>query len=265
MVRRNQSRRGKTGTTDRHSNHRLLWTFLAGAYLVLVQSCNTGDVKRCRDQYMQAHAVVGNVDTNDVKSVDEALALVNPTLELCQKANLAEETDQLTSVQRKLNSHKEYLEHEQNRKKLTPEELAQLVAKGDPTCPKGTAYSYEKSGKKIKCTGPQIVDMNKAQAQEYFTHRGFKLSDEGGTFKAESGAVSYTYEFGAGEAEPAGCLVVFATPGIAWQEEVARVTGLPPRRLKRDKPVKTASGEKPLLVEEHEYQAVLKFGDCKKG
>jgi hypothetical protein len=228
-----------------------------------VFGCERPETKQCREQYLEAHALVSGVDTTDLESVEKALALVDPTLALCERANLADETDQLTVVRRKLQSHQEYIAHAENKKALTPAEIDQLVKNGDPTCPKGTAYMYQKSQRKIECKGPQIVDMNWTQATEYFSHRRFKISNEGSKLKAESGSVSHTYTFAKQEdSSPASCLVVYSTPTIPWEETAARLTGEKPRRIKRGEPIKTASGPKPLTVEQTEIQWVVKIGDC---
>ncbi len=231
--------------------------------LIAVIGCDNEDAKQCRAKYLEAHALVSSVDTTDLQSVEQALGVVDPTLDLCKRANLAEEQDQLIAVKRKLESHQEYLKQAQNKKQLTPAELEALVQKGDPGCPKGTAYMYQKSEKKIRCTGPQVVDMNWKQAQDYFTHRGFKLHEEGATLKAESGSVTYTYTFAqSGDSQPASCVVVFSPPGIAWQETASRITGVRPRRIKEDQPIKTARGDQPLKVEDGGIQAIVKIGDC---
>ncbi len=254
--------RWSSGSTDLATAPDFRWLALLGL-LIFSVGCESEDAKQCRAQYLQAHALVSGVDTGDLESVEQALDLVNPTLEICKRASLAEEQDQLVSVKRKLESHRDYLQHSQSQKKLSPEEVEKLVANGDPSCPKGSAYMYQKSDKKIRCTGPQIVDMNWKQVTDYFTHRSFKLHEEGATLKAESGSVSYTYEFSkAKDSKAASCLVVFSTPGIAWQETASRLTGVRPQRIKEGEPIKTAGGKKPLKVEDGGIQAIVKIGDC---
>jgi hypothetical protein len=237
------------------------WALAASALAGL--GCESADVKLCRSQYLQAYAEVAAVDTAELDSVEKALLLVNSTYEVCQRAGLAEEKKQLTVARNKLESHQAYLQRQATQKKLTPDELAKLVKQGDPYCPKGQSYTYQKAGGKVKCTGAQIADMNWKQANEYFSQRGFKLTRDGGKFKAESGSESYNYTFtGPDDAGPAKCLVVFAPAGIAWEETAARITGERPSRLKRNEPIKTARGAVPLAVEEDAVQAILRLGDC---
>lgn len=231
--------------------------------MVVSTGCESADVKQCREQYLKAHELVTNVNTSDLDSVRQALDAVEPTLEACKRASLAEEQDQLISVQRKLESHRTYLEHMQNKKPLTEDELAVLVEKGDPQCPQGTAYMYGKSDKKIRCIGPQIVDMNWKQARAYFEHRSFKLREDGPKLEAESGSVSYKYSFSRAQDNGAArCLKIFSPPGIAWQETLARVTGERPQRIKQGEPVKTASGKRPFTLIEDDVQAILEIGVC---
>lgn len=231
--------------------------------LLFLPACQGEEVAQCRQRYLEALPVVSQVNTSELESVEQALGVVDPTLELCQRAKLSQEVDQLTNVKRRLDSHHGYLKRMQTKKPLTEVELARLVKDGDPSCPRGSAYKYDKSEQQIRCTGPQIVDMNWKQAQDYFTHRGFTLRENGNELRAESGSVSYTYTFSRpGDAAAASCLVVFSEPGIAWEETASRLSGVPPRRLVRDAPLETKSGKKPMAIEEQEIQAVLKIGEC---
>lgn len=233
------------------------------ALLVFGTGCESADVKLCRSQYLQAYAEVAAVDTSELESVEKALGLVNSTFEICDRAGLGEEKKQLTVARNKLESHQTYLQRQSTQKKLTPDELAKLVKQGDPDCPKGQSYTYQKAGGKVRCTGAQIADMNWKQANEYFGQRGFKLTRDGGKFKAESGSESYNYTFAqADDPGPAKCLVVFAPAGIAWEETASRITGERPSRLKRNEPIKTSRGMVPLAIEEDAVQAILRLGDC---
>lgn len=233
------------------------------AAFVFVMGCQSADVKACRDQYLVTHALVAAVDPQDLASVDNALASVQTNLKVCQQANLAEETKQLTLAQRKLESHQGYLQAQGSQRELTPAQLDELEKSGDLTCPKGQQYQYKKSGKKIKCTGPQIAEMNAAEAKAYFGSRGFKLVEAPNRVKAERGSESYTFDFTDGDSSgPAACLVVFSQPGIAWQETVARLTGAMPSRLKEGTPVKVGKKELPFTLQADPVQAILRFGNC---
>lgn len=231
--------------------------------VVGVLACDSAEVKQCREHYMVAYGLVSAVDTTKLESVEQALEKVSSTLPMCEKAKLAEEIKQLETAQRKLESHQTYLQQQANLKKLTPEMVADLVKKGDPNCPKGTAYKVSEDAEQIRCTGPQILDMNREQATKYFERLAFKITSEGPKLKAESGSVSYTYTFGAGgDSKAASCVTVFSPPGIPWEETASRISGVKPTRIKRDEPLPMKSGERQLKVEEQEIQAVLWVGEC---
>src|SRR5690606_13736205 len=128
---------------------------------------------------------------------------------------------------------------------------------GDPDCPRGQAYQYKKSGRKIRCTGPQIVSMNANEAKAYFVGRGFTVAETDKGIKAEMGSESYTFEY-ANRAATAECVVVFSQPGIAWQDTVARVTGAAPSRLKEGTPVRVGKTDVPYSLVADPVQAILR-------
>jgi hypothetical protein len=233
----------------------------AGAAL----GCQPAEVKDCRDRYLVTHAQVAAVDPQDLTSVEAALGAVQSNLEVCERANLAEESKQLDTAKRKLESHQSYLRARGAQKVLTPEQLDALEKDGDPECPKGQAYQYQKSGKRIRCTGPQIISMNAVQAKAYFGGRGFKVSDTDKGLKAEMGSESYTFEYAKEDDAPAQCIVVFSQPGIAWQETIARLTGAMPSRLKEGTPVRVGKLEVPFTLQADPVQAILRFGACAAG
>jgi hypothetical protein len=229
-------------------------------------ACQPAEVKDCRDRYLVTHAQVATVDPQDLASVEAALGSVQSNLEVCQRANLAEETKQLDTAKRKLESHQSYLRARGSQKELTPEQLDALEKDGDPECPKGQAYQYQKSGKRIRCTGPQIISMNAAQAKAYFGGRGFKVTVTDKGLKAEMGSESYSFEYAKeNDAAPAQCVVVFSQPGIAWQETIARLTGAMPSRLKEGTPVRVGKLEVPFTLQADPVQAILRFGACAAG
>lgn len=237
-----------------------------GAWVVLgwgVAGCQPAEVKECRDRYLVTHAQVAAVDPQDLVSVESALSAVDGNLEVCQRANLAEESKQLGIAKRKLESHQSYLSSRGSQRELTSEQLDGLEKNGDPECPKGQAYQYKKSGKKIRCTGPQILSMNETEAKAYFGGRGFKLNSTDKGLKAELGSESYTFEYASnGRGNAAECVVIFSQPGIAWQETVARVTGAMPSRLKLGTPVRLGKLDVPYALETDPVQAILRFGTC---
>lgn len=240
---------------------RALWGLLAVSAGLGGPACQPAEVKECRERYLVTHAQVAGVDPGELVSVESALEAVRGNLEVCERANLSEESKQLSMAKRKLESHQSYLRANESRKELTPEQLDALEKNGDPDCPRGQAYQYKKSGKKIRCTGPQIVSMNAKEASSYFAGRGFTVVQTDKGLKAEMGSESYTFEY-ADRAAAAECVVVFSQPGIAWQETVARVTGAPPSRLKEGTPVRVGKSDLPYSLEVDPVQAVLRFGSC---
>lgn len=231
--------------------------------LLVVVGCHSAEVKECRDRYLQTHASVAGVDTGDLLAVERTLAEVEANLVVCQQANLAEESKQLTTAKRKLESHQSYLRQRESHKPLTPEQIESLVHNGDPECPRGQAYLYKQSGKKIRCVGPQIVSMTLDEARAYFTGRGYTLHDKPNGVKAELGSESYHFEYAPGATdEPARCLSVFSVPGIAWQETASRVSGVKPSRLKEGTPMRVGQRDLPFVVEKDPVQAILHFGEC---
>lgn len=226
-----------------------------------ISGCQPAEVKECRDRYLVTHARVAAVDPQDLASVEGALADVQANLDVCERASLAEEGKQLGIAKRKLESHQSYLHARGSQKELTPEQLDALEKNGDPDCPRGQQYQYKKSGKKIRCTGSQILSMNHAEAKAYFAGRGFKLVDTEKGIKAEMGSESYTFEYG-DKSSAAECVVIFSQPGIAWQETVARVTGAMPSRLKEGTPVRVGKTDVPYSLESDPVQAILRFGTC---
>jgi hypothetical protein len=230
--------------------------------------CQSKDVTDCRTKYLGAHALVSEVDTNDLESVKPALQAVTESLVICERAQLAEETEQLKSAQRKLESAEGYLLQRQSKRETTPEELVKFAVSGDPRCPRGQHYlpkatAANAAPQKIRCVGPQVLQMNRTEAREYFAGRGFKITESGAALAAEFGAESYRYTYeSAQESKPAQCVVIYSQPGIAWQETVARVSGVAPRRLKEGQPITLGDRQIEFKVTGDENQAVLTFGEC---
>jgi hypothetical protein len=233
------------------------------AIVGVLQGCQGAEVTECRERYLVTHAQVGAVDPNDLASVSSALDAVRTNLEVCERAKLTEETKQLSGALRKLESQGAFLEVQGSQKELTSEELEALEKQGDPDCPKGQVYQYKKSGKRIRCTGSQVLTMSLQQAKTYFGGRGFKLSETGDKLKTERGSESYTFDYTEeGREQPATCVVVFSPPGIAWQETVARLSGAAPARLKVGTPVRVGKSDIPYSLEADPVQAILRFGTC---
>jgi hypothetical protein len=213
---------------------------------------------------LTTHTLISGVDTNVLESVEKGLSSVQSSLDICERAHANEEVKQLKQVQRKLQSHQGYLKQASN-KPVSEQQLASLVQQGDPDCPAGQAYQYQSSGQKIRCSGPQLVDMNWRQVETYFTSRDYKLSKLDSKLRAEYGSESFTYSFARTEDEnPASCLTMFGAPGIAWQEVVARATGVNPQALRKEQAVSTKQRKLALGLIEDQTQAIIKLGDCEK-
>src|SRR5690606_27103209 len=146
-------------------------------------------------------------------------------------------------AEREIAAHVQALEERATREKrprLTEAELAELEKKGDATCPRGQQYEHHQNKKLINCTGPQLVEMNWAQASEYYARRGFKRQPRGSTLRLERGAQVLDFEFTSPNSSTrAPCVAIVADPGIPWQETVTRATGTRPMRLKLGQPVPT--------------------------
>jgi hypothetical protein len=239
-------------------------TFLLLLGLLTHVGCQSADAKACHENYLKAHALINGSEAKTLETVEPALEAVENTLPLCKKADLQKEVAELEKAQKTLQSSVNQLRAQGSRKELSPEELDKLVKEGDPNCPKGQSYNYRKTGKQVKCTGPQVVAFTRAQAEEYFKNRGFRLKIEGAHLGAELGPESFHYQFSSVEPDAKNqCLKVFAMPGMSWEESVSRVTGAHPALLKKGVAVRAEDGSKwPLAHIENEKQAVYTLGKC---
>lgn len=237
------------------------------ASLLMPLGCESKDAQACREQYLKSHGLISAQEAKESKELDgvqQALEAVDSAIPLCKKANLHKEVAELEKAQRTLQSSANQLRTYMPRKELSPEELDKLVKDGDPNCPKGQAYNYRKTGKQVKCTGPQVVAFTRGQAEEYFKNRGFRVKAEGTRIDAEFGPESYHYEFSGADANAKSqCLRVLAMPGMTWEESVSRVTGAHPMHLKKGTTVRAEDGSKwPLAHVENEKQAEYRLGKC---
>jgi hypothetical protein len=215
-----------------------------------------------------AQDIVKNVDAADMASVQKSLVAVDMALTACEQAGRNTERAELQQAKNELKAHLDSLEKRANRqpvKKRTLEEMAAIVATGDPDCPKGQAYKDKESKKEIKCVGALPVDMSWPKAEAYFKHRGFKVTttDAPPVLKAEYGAELFVFTFAAPQdANAAKCLALYPAPEITWQEATSRATGTPPQRLKKDGTVHTDHGDVPVVVDEAENKLIVRLGDC---
>jgi hypothetical protein len=241
---------------------------MLGAVLSML-ACKTEADRACLSQFTSAQAVVVKVEPEDTASVNGSVAALETALSTCKGAGRSGEVEELTKAHTQLSAHKDRLarreELRQQRTELAPEELKKLIESGDPKCPRGQAYLNAKSGQRIRCTGPQPIDMTAAQAEAYFRGRGFKVSTGASPLEVrfEHGAelLVFTYEEPS-RSSPPRCVVLYPPPGMSWQEATARATGAAPGRLKPGQRIPTAAGEQLLAVEESAERVIARVGDC---
>ena len=242
---------------------RAVWTWLFAIGLV---GCDP-DVKACHELMTSAQAIVTQVDSKSIPSLEQSLAAVTAAHAACEKAKLGTEREQLLKAKHELSAQLNLLEQRASRKKLqapSADELARLVKSGDPSCPKGQAYKPKGSKDEVRCTGPQIADMRADEVKAYYSERRFRISskDAPAEVRAELGSELYVFSYAKlGDAAPR-CVTAYAAPGLSWQEVVARLTGMPPEKLKLDTPVKSGRGELSLKVEHETDKPTIYLGEC---
>jgi hypothetical protein len=240
----------------------------AAAFLALA-ACQNEATSKCHATMTSAQEIVKGVDSKDLASVEHSLSAVEGAMADCQAAGRTAEYEELLKARNQLSGHAEHMKKKANapvRPKLSAEQVAAFEKSGDPNCPRGQAYKQEKSGKEIRCVGPQLVDLPWSKAEEYFRNRGFKITtvDAPPTLKAEHGAELLVFTYGSVKSEEAPlCLRVYPPPGQSWQEATSRVTGQRPDKLTREKPVTSGRGPLPLRVEdEGEAKLIVHLGSC---
>lgn len=225
------------------------------------------EAKLCRERMASAQPVVAQVDSKSVESVERSLALVTEAHAACEKAKLGAEREQLLKAKNELSAQLAHLkarELRRNVKAPTAEELATLLKKGDPHCPKGQAYKPKGAPGEVRCTGPQLADMSRAALKDYYADRRFKLTtqDAPPELRAELGSELYVFSFeNTGESAPR-CITAYAAPGMSWQEVTARLTGVSPEKLKLNAPVRSGRGELALRVEHADDKPTIHLGQC---
>jgi hypothetical protein len=236
--------------------------------LALAVSACSEETRRCQSLMTTAQGIVNKVDGKSRTSVEQSLTAVESAREACEKAGRNTERDELVKARNELRAHLDYMERKAAQppvKKISADELAELAKKGDPSCPKGQAYRRSPT-QEIKCTGPQIADMNWKAAEQYFGGRGYKLtrSTTPPTLKAEYGAELYVFAFAdANDDKPSRCLTYFPPPGMPWQEATGRVTGTAMRKLENAKTVHTEHGDVPLRVDASgDTKLIVYVGQC---
>jgi hypothetical protein len=241
---------------------------LLGALIASLTLGCDAESRACRSQVESAQAVVKNVKGDSPESLRASLTALDAAIQSCERAELGHEKSELTKARNQIGAQLEVLERRAARKKKpkqTPEEIALLVEKGDPSCPKGQAYLHGSAKKEIKCTGAQIIELGWEDVKEYFGDRKYKLatSDAPPTIKAEFGAELYVFEFEKpNDAQGARCVSIHPAPGVSWIELVSRLTGVSPDKIEAGKPVKSARGALPLSVEDKNEKVVARVGTC---
>jgi len=238
--------------------------------LLSTGACKTEADRACLSQFASAQAVVVKVEAEDSASVNGSVAALETALATCKGAGRSGEVEELTKAHAQLSAHKDRLtrreELRRQRTEIAPEELKKLIDSGDPKCPRGQAYLNGKSGQRIRCTGPQPIDMNAAQAEEYFRGRGFKVSTGASPLELrfEHGAELFVFTYAEpSRSTPPRCVVLYPAPDMSWQEATARATGVAPARLKPDQRVPTAAGPQLLEVEESAERVIARIGSCR--
>jgi hypothetical protein len=241
---------------------------LAGLFAVAVGcGCDVQAIEQCHELMKSSQKVMLDMDTNELVDVERALAAVDSALIACRKAGRADEVTKVEDAHRKLTAQMKGLKKQAERKerpKLSDAEMAVLKKSGDPTCPKGQQYEHHQNKALIDCAGPQLVEMNWAQASEYFDRRGYAEHPSGSVLSLEKGVERYDFRYAApNSAAPPECLGIVAGPGVSWQETVTRATSVHPRKLSLGKPVKTKNASLELLVEGSDEQYTVKLGKCR--
>lgn len=258
----------ETRERPRHRG-RSAWRALAGCTLALGIGCKSESDRTCLDAFAGAQQVVLQVQAEDVASVEGAVAAVAGALEACRRAGREGEVEELAAAHGQLVAHRDRAKRRdelrrEQRRDPSPEELARIVASGDPKCPAGQAYLHKKSGQRIRCTGPQPASMDAARATEYFKGRGYKttvVSDLELRFEYGAELLMFLYSDGQ-SASPPRCVVAYPPPDRSWQETLARLTGVPPARWKAGSAMSVAGRRLELKVEESPTKVIARLGDC---
>lgn len=206
------------------------------------------------------------VEAEDLSSVSASVAAVEAAIQVCRDAGRRGEVDELGKARDQLSAHRDRLvrrnELREQRRDVEPEDLARLLEKGDPSCPRGQGYLHGRSGKRITCVGPQPVDMTRAQAEGYFRGRGYRRQPEStdSELRFEYGAELVVLRY-AGDGAPR-CVILYPPPDRSWQEATARLTGVAPARLKANQPIVRAGQRLPFTLEESPNKVVAQIGSC---
>lgn len=248
-----------------------VWTVAVflGVAPVSLFGCDFTKIQKCHDEMKVSQDLMlqlSEKNREDLAFAEKTHGAVKATLAACVAAKRGEEVAKITQAEREIAAHVKALKERAAREKLpklSAAELLDLEKGGDPSCPMGQQYEHHQNKKRIKCRGPQIVEMNWKRAAEYFDRRGFLKHPKGSTLRVERGAQVIDFQYKTADStDRAECVTIVADPGIPWQETVTRATGVHPRHLTLGKPVVTKKGELDLLVEGGPEQYTVKLGQC---
>jgi hypothetical protein len=206
------------------------------------------------------------MDTKSIDGLRVAVSALSTAIAACDKANMGADKGQLIEARNQISAHLKLLERkaERKREKLSPEEIAKLEAEGDPSCPKGQGYKLA-GAKEIRCTGPQLVDMGMAAAEEYFSSRKYKLkkTESPPELRAEQGAELYVFTYDKpDDSTGPKCLELYPIPGVPLVEAVGRASGVRLEKIKNGGSLEAKRGELAIQLEESDKKMVAKIGDC---
>ncbi len=236
---------------------------------VLWLACKTAADETCLAQFGAAQAVVMGVDSKQIESVETSIAALDGAVAACRSAKRSGELEELAKAHAKLAEHRELLQRQidmiQQRTELSHEEFDELVKRGDAKCPRGQAYLHRKSNQRIRCVGPQPIDMSAPQARSYFAGRRYRVLEGGAPneLRFEYGAELLAFRYGSAEGlEPPRCVLVYPPPDQSWQELTARLTGVSPAKLKPGSPISSGRGPLLIAVEERPDKVLVRIGAC---
>jgi hypothetical protein len=230
-------------------------------------SCRTEAVRKCQQQFQTAQITVQEKAAGP-EGLDASIAAVDRALSACETADRRDEVAQLQTARNSLVKHREMVRQRTaapKSRKMTPGEIAELVKRGDPGCPRGMAYNLEGTEQTIKCVGLSPIRMNWIRVVEYYTKRGYHVTttDTPPEVRAEHGAELNVFAFSRRDDPlPPKCMTLYPLPNVPWQEAVARVTGAALPKLKLGSPVTMSDGTLALRVDEGKDRLIIRLGDC---
>lgn len=242
--------------------------FVAVAGALLLAGCLSEKTRRCHHEMGGAQEIVAQTQSESLESVNASIGAVEGALAACSAAGRDSEVEELQKAKKQLTEHRDRLERrgpKRQRSPRTAEELATLVAQGDPSCPRGQAYRDRESGKQIRCVGRHVVEMTRTEIEALYRKQGYRVTGEETPprVRAEYGADIQVFQFRSGGAsELPECVELFPAPGISWQEAVARATGARPDKLDGAKTIRTSRGNLALDVVDSEKKVVARIGNC---